>query len=47
MCALHRLRLLTVEAESGTTPKLKVSALAGSGRRVDRFEVGRGQRNGR
>ncbi|MER5180021.1 metallophosphoesterase family protein [Streptomyces sp. NPDC002896] len=30
---------LAVEAEAGTAPKLKVSALAESGRRVDYFEV--------
>ncbi|MFI6337174.1 purple acid phosphatase family protein [Streptomyces sp. NPDC050535] len=33
---------LSVEAESGATPRLKVSALAQSGRRVDHFEVRRG-----
>ncbi|MFJ2827202.1 purple acid phosphatase family protein [Streptomyces sp. NPDC087263] len=33
---------LSVEAESGAAPRLKVSALAQSGRRVDYFEVRRG-----
>ena len=33
---------LSVEAEAGTTPKLKVSALAQSGERIDHFEVRRG-----
>ncbi|MFD7713779.1 purple acid phosphatase family protein [Streptomyces sp. NPDC059786] len=33
---------LSVEAESGTAPRLKVSALAQSGRRIDYFEVRRG-----
>ncbi|GAA4076428.1 metallophosphoesterase family protein [Streptomyces shaanxiensis] len=33
---------LKVEAESGTAPKLKVSALAQSGDRIDHFEVRRG-----
>lgn len=32
---------LSVEAEAGTTPRLKVSALAESGRRIDHFEVRR------
>ncbi|MGW3626365.1 hypothetical protein [Streptomyces sp. NPDC000880] len=32
---------LAVEAESGTAPKLKVSALAESGKRIDYFEVKR------
>ena len=34
--------LLSVEAESGSTPRLKVSALDGSGKRIDHFEVRRG-----
>lgn len=33
---------LSVEAESGSAPKLKVSALASSGERIDHFEVRRG-----
>ncbi|MGW7386484.1 purple acid phosphatase family protein [Streptomyces sp. NPDC054794] len=33
---------LSVEAEAGTTPRLKVSALAQDGRRIDHFEVRRG-----
>jgi len=33
---------LSVEAQAGATPRLKVSALAESGRRVDHFEVRRG-----
>ncbi|MHA5051825.1 purple acid phosphatase family protein [Streptomyces sp. SD15] len=33
---------LSVEAEAGTAPRLKVSALAQSGRRIDYFEVRRG-----
>ncbi|MDN0199628.1 metallophosphoesterase family protein [Streptomyces sp. S.PNR 29] len=33
---------LSVEAESGTAPRLKVSALASSGERIDHFEVRRG-----
>jgi hypothetical protein len=33
---------LSVEAEAGTAPRLKVSALAESGRRIDHFEVRRG-----
>ncbi|MFF4550307.1 purple acid phosphatase family protein [Streptomyces sp. NPDC001435] len=33
---------LSVEAEAGTTPRLKVSALAQSGKRIDHFEVRRG-----
>lgn len=33
---------LSVEAEAGATPRLKVSALAQSGRRIDYFEVRRG-----
>ncbi|WP_030617001.1 purple acid phosphatase family protein [Streptomyces fulvoviolaceus] len=33
---------LSVEAESGTRPRLKVSALAQSGERIDHFEVRRG-----
>ncbi|MFF1705181.1 purple acid phosphatase family protein [Streptomyces sp. NPDC058252] len=33
---------LSVEAETGTAPKLKVSALAQSGERIDYFEVRRG-----
>ncbi|WP_455356728.1 purple acid phosphatase family protein [Streptomyces sp. SYSU K217416] len=35
---------LAVEAEAGAAPKLKVSALAESGERIDYFEVERGQR---
>ncbi|MDQ0940523.1 metallophosphoesterase family protein [Streptomyces sp. V1I1] len=35
---------LAVEAESGTAPKLKVSALAESGKRIDYFEVKRSGR---
>ncbi|MFB8132807.1 purple acid phosphatase family protein [Streptomyces mirabilis] len=34
---------LSVEAEAGTTPRLKVSALAESGGRIDHFEVRRGR----
>ncbi|MFF3870562.1 purple acid phosphatase family protein [Streptomyces sp. NPDC001978] len=34
---------LSVEAEAGTSPRLKVSALAQSGRRIDHFEVRRGR----
>ncbi|MGW2820777.1 purple acid phosphatase family protein [Streptomyces sp. NPDC001443] len=34
--------LLSVEASGGTTPRLRVSALAANGRRVDQFEVRRG-----
>ncbi|MEU6573821.1 metallophosphoesterase family protein [Streptomyces sp. NPDC046805] len=34
--------LLSVEAEAGTSPRLKVSALAQSGDRIDHFEVRRG-----
>ena len=34
--------LLSVEAESGTRPRLKVSALTQSGKRIDHFEVRRG-----
>ncbi|CAM5260962.1 Metallophosphoesterase family protein OS=Streptomyces alboniger OX=132473 GN=CP975_25395 PE=4 SV=1 [Streptomyces alboniger] len=34
--------LLSVEAESGTRPKLTVSALAQNGKRIDHFEVRRG-----
>ncbi|MFI0242446.1 purple acid phosphatase family protein [Streptomyces sp. NPDC016845] len=34
--------LLKVEAESGARPRLKVSALARDGRRIDHFEVRRG-----
>ncbi|WP_371668988.1 metallophosphoesterase family protein [Streptomyces sp. NBC_00289] len=34
--------LLSVEAESGATPRLRVSALAQSGERIDHFEVRRG-----
>ena len=34
--------LLSVEAESGSTPRLKVSALDGDGKRIDHFEVRRG-----
>ncbi|MFF2933842.1 purple acid phosphatase family protein [Streptomyces mirabilis] len=34
---------LSVEAEAGTTPRLKVSALAESGERIDHFEVRRGR----
>ncbi|MET7685528.1 metallophosphoesterase family protein [Streptomyces sp. NPDC005423] len=34
---------LSVEAESGTAPKLTVSALAQSGERIDHFEVRRGR----
>jgi hypothetical protein len=30
---------LSVEAVSGTAPRLKVSALASSGERIDHFEV--------
>ncbi|AVH56314.1 MULTISPECIES: purple acid phosphatase family protein [Streptomyces] len=33
---------LSVEAEAGTAPRLKVSALAESGKRIDYFEVRRG-----
>jgi hypothetical protein len=33
---------LSVEAEAGPTPRLKVSALAENGRRIDHFEVRRG-----
>ncbi|WP_369262484.1 purple acid phosphatase family protein [Streptomyces sp. R35] len=33
---------LSVEAEAGTSPRLKVSALAQSGKRIDYFEVRRG-----
>ncbi|WP_409469483.1 purple acid phosphatase family protein [Streptomyces sp. HC307] len=33
---------LSVEAEAGTAPRLKVSALASSGERIDYFEVRRG-----
>ncbi|WP_328937577.1 metallophosphoesterase family protein [Streptomyces tauricus] len=33
---------LSVEAEAGAAPRLKVSALAQSGRRIDHFEVRRG-----
>ncbi|MGP4045233.1 purple acid phosphatase family protein [Streptomyces sp. 2A115] len=33
---------LSVEAEAGTAPRLKVSALAESGERIDHFEVRRG-----
>ncbi|WP_432172484.1 purple acid phosphatase family protein [Streptomyces sp. Tue6028] len=33
---------LSVEAEAGTAPRLKVSALAQSGERIDHFEVRRG-----
>ncbi|MER5909967.1 metallophosphoesterase family protein [Streptomyces sp. NPDC001982] len=34
---------LSVEAEAGTSPRLKVSALAQSGQRIDHFEVRRGR----
>ncbi|GGJ57408.1 purple acid phosphatase family protein [Streptomyces brasiliensis] len=34
---------LSVEAEAGTSPRLRVSALAQSGRRIDHFEVRRGR----
>ncbi len=34
---------LAVEAEAGASPKLKVSALAESGERVDHFEIRRGR----
>lgn len=34
--------LLSIEAESGSTPRLKVSALDGDGKRIDHFEVRRG-----
>lgn len=33
---------LSVEAEGGAKPRLKVSALAQTGERIDRFEVRRG-----
>lgn len=42
MNALAVEEALAVEAESGTAPKPKVSALAESGKRVDYFEVKRG-----
>jgi hypothetical protein len=35
--------LLSVEAESGSTPRLKVSALDQNGTRIDHFEVRRGR----
>ncbi len=41
-CATPASSFLSVEAEAGTTPRLKVSALAESGGRIDHFEVRRG-----